>query len=725
MKYCYPFVLILFAVSSLQAAIVEYNLLLEEKTLDVTGEPVRAMMINGNIPAPQLHFTEGDTAVIRVTSHLSEDSSLHWHGLLVPNDQDGVPHVNTPPIKPGQTVTYTFPIRQQGTYWYHSHSVLQEQLGLYGAFIIQPKEKIVQVDRDIAVVVSDWTNQHPNDVLLDLRRNNEFQQRKKNNFPSVIEAFNKGGLGTLFSQSMHNMPLMDLSDIAYDHFLVNGKHDLSIDAKPGEIVRLRLINAATSTYFYIEYASGPLQVLSADGMDVEPVYLDRFLVSPAETYDFLITVPHHGSHEIRLTAQDVSGHTSIFIGQGEQQFAPDIPKPNLYAGHMSHGNMETAMNTDASGYETHQTTASAHSEHTQHPSPENKTTEKAHPGHAIHEHNDMDMPKKNSATAGPVNPRGDNEYPLAPYKHLRSIKNTVIHHEKPLREYDLILDGDMVRYVWTINGKTLDETDPIIIRSGERVRFHFENKSMMHHPMHLHGHFFRVINKHGDYSPLKHTLDIPPMSKATIEFEANEPGDWILHCHILYHMEVGMMLVIRYQDNPPSPHYHKPSVLKPMHNPKFFWGQASILTNMTNGFITLQNNRNTLNAIWEVGWQDTDQNRYKLLTDYERFITSQFSLFAGGRFDNERNAGVFGSNLLLPFFFELSTWINTDANIHVSLRKEIHLTKQLSIFGSGSYDTDTKWESSVGTAWYLDKHTSLILKWHSDYGFGVGARVNF
>jgi FtsP/CotA-like multicopper oxidase with cupredoxin domain len=302
-----------------------------EEKVNITGKSVTGMTINGGIPGPTLRFTEGDTAVMHVTNSMHVPTSIHWHGLLVPPDMDGVPFISFPPIKPGTTFTYRFPIRQTGTYWYHSHSGLQEQRGVFGAIVILPKEKRHGADKDHVVVLSDWTDQNPKEILRNLRRGSEFFGVRKKTAQSVLGAAKTGKLSEYFQREAMRMPAMDLADVAYDSFLVNGKPEEHLAAKPGATVRLRVIDGSASTFFHLSYAGGPMTIVGADGQPVEPVKMMKpILIGVAETYDVLVKVPANGAYEFRATAHDGSGHTSLWIGSGERKPASDLPKPFVY-----------------------------------------------------------------------------------------------------------------------------------------------------------------------------------------------------------------------------------------------------------------------------------------------------------------------------------------------------------------------------------------------------------
>ena len=484
----YPLLLVLWAPSS-QAKTVEYDLDITYETVNFTGKDVQAMTLNGTIPGPTLEFSEGDTVRVNVHNDMDVDTSIHWHGILLPNDQDGVPYITNWPIQPGETFTYEFPLRHTGTFWYHSHTRLQEQRGVYGVFVIHPRQERVSADREYVVVVSDWNDEDPQQVLRNLKKDGDYYALKKGTVQSWLKVLQYHAIGRRLRQSWTRMGPMDLSDVGYDRFLVNGKPVTTIgDAKPGERIRLRIVNTSASTYHYIEFAGGKMEVISADGTDVEPVKVDRLLMGVAETYDVIVTLPKSGAYELRATSQDGTGYASGFLGSGSQVLARDIPKPNpLLMDHsMDDGEMD-------------------HSEHggeMDHSMPSGGMDHSMHGGGMDH------------AAMG----HGGGRILQLDYSMLKAVESTQLPPENPERVVELELTGNMERYVWSFNGQTLSEADKILIRRGENVRFVFINRTMMHHPLHLHGHFFRVLNGQGDYSPLKHTVDVAPMARVEIEF---------------------------------------------------------------------------------------------------------------------------------------------------------------------------------------------------------------
>ncbi len=759
MHYRISFILVwLVLLSSTQALwskTVNYDLNLSEMTVNFSGKERRAMAINGSIPGPTLRFTEGDDAVIRVKNDLKEESSIHWHGILLPNDQDGVPHVNMSPIKPGEIREYRYRLRHSGTFWYHSHSGLQEQLGIYGSIVITPKGgERIKTDHDIVVVLSDWTNESPYNVLAQLRAGFEWQQIKKGTAQSIVGAIQRNALPDMIKRSMQRMPPMDFSDVGYDAFLANGKPAAEFPAKAGETVRLRLINASAASYYHIDYAGGPMKIIAADGTDVQPVATGRFLFAIAETYDLLVKVPQSGgAWELRATAQDGTGHSSLFIGRGERHAAADVPKPNVYKTMAGMGNMNGMSGmSDMQGMDHSSMAGMGEGDMT---APEPPMDHSAMAGMTGMkgmspsgpatkpdamanmkgmDHSAMQMPAKQQSSAAMkgmppmagMHGMDDPERPGSPYEKLRALSSTEISDSRPLREYTFRLRGDMIRFVWTLDGKTFTEADMINVRQGEKVRFTFINDSMMHHPMHLHGHFFRLVTSAGSLSPMKHTIDVPPMTSHTIEFAADEPGDWMMHCHVLYHLAIGMARVVHYEDAPPNPHL-MPGAMMTEHDPKLFFGEGVLLSQMTEGSISLENNRNGLMAHWQSRLGNGKDTDYELGIDYDRFFTSNFSTFASYEWSTgiNGNRGMFGTRYLLPFLIQSQASVDTDGDFRFTLSKVFPITARLSLFGRAQYDTKALWETTVGAEYFLHRNLSLVGQYHNQYGWGAGVGFRF
>lgn len=748
-------IFILLARAPVQAEIVEYNLTIARQEVNITGKPVVGMTINNSIPGPVLRFKEGDTARIHIHNEMSVETSIHWHGVLVPPDMDGVPYVSFPPIKAGTTFTYEFPIRQSGTYWYHSHTSLQEQSGVYGAIVIEPRQERLHPDRDYVILFSDWTDENPHEVIRTLKRGSEWYAIEKGTGQSILGAARLGMLVSYFKRELQRMPAMDISDVAYDRFLADGSPEISLEAKPGETVRLRIIDGSSTTYFHLEFAGGPMSIVAADGLDVEPVKEKRFLISVAETYDVLIQVPDSGAYEFRATAHDGSGYASVWIGSGDRHPAPEVPKPNLYQtmGDISLKSIFALTPAAVMGMSDHEVEAGRFDQpgmpdmgkmhgsgmHMNHDAPSMEDMD--HGDHIIEHIPQYRQSGKKYGTdfslfAADVSASKDLAIdgmnpgrPWPPYERLRSLKNTSFPNNKPVRDIRLTLDGDMERYVWFLNNKPLSESDSILIRKGEIARFIIINRTMMHHPMHLHGHFFRVVNGQGDCAPLKHTVNVAPMSTTVIEFDANELGDWFFHCHLLYHMKSGMARVVHYQDYILNPALAavRPKLYK---DSWYFWSRADILNNMTQGLFTLSSIRNILTAQWEAGWHGVDSTEWETVLTYDRYINRFFTVFAGvdllgmvNELDEAR--GVFGLRYLLPLNFESQAWVDTDGGARVNLGRIFQLTPRIALFGEAQYDTHDLWEGRAGLSYIISKAFSLIAQWHSDYGWGGGLRIRF
>jgi FtsP/CotA-like multicopper oxidase with cupredoxin domain len=506
--------IILFAHLQAQAATVEYDLTIAQQEINITGKSARGMTINGGIPGPTLRFKEGDVARIHVHNKMSVETSIHWHGLLVPPDMDGVPYVSFPPIKPGTTFTYEFPIRQSGTYWYHSHTSLQEQSGVYGSIVIEPLQNGSEPDHDYVVLLSDWTDENPYQVLRTLKRGSEWYALEKGSGQSIIGAARLGLLGNYFRRELQRMPPMDIADVAYDRFLANGEPESTLPAEPNETVRLRIIDGSATTYFHLEFAGGPMTIVAADGLDLQPVKENRFLIGVAETYDVLIVVPDSGAYEFRATAHDGSGYASVWIGSGERHPAPDVPKPNLYhtmhhfnlnqvfsltpagtmgmpdrkveagtfdkPGMMGMGSMDMGGMHGMESMDHGADAAKKKMEGMDHRPPA-EGGDRSHDAGMEMEHltsptegmdhadDSMPIPSQASRTgkkygtdfgflaadaSASKNLAVDGMDPIRPwppYAKLRATKPTAFSEDKPVREIRLTLDGDMERYVWFLN----------------------------------------------------------------------------------------------------------------------------------------------------------------------------------------------------------------------------------------------------------------------------------
>lgn len=732
----------LFITHSSYAKTVSYTLELREEVVNFTGKNVRALTVNHSLPAPTLEFEEGDDALITVVNHLKEDSSVHWHGLLVPNDQDGVPGVTGLPIKGGTSFTYRFPIKQSGTYWYHSHTGLQEQRGLYGAIVIHPKTEQVKADKEFVLVLSDWTDEDPEQVLRNLRTDGDYYALKKKTMVSWWDAITRKRFRDLMKIEKSRMGPMDLSDVGYDAFLSNGKKDLEFpNLQPGERLRLRVINAASSTYFHLGFAGGHMTVVSADGIDVDPIDVKQATIAVAETYDFIITVQNPGAFEFRATAQDVTGKTSLFIGNGQKVLAPNIPLPDLLKPmEMSHTSMGGMPGMEM-----------GHHDARTKPKKENPCPEGEH----WDEEMQMCMPdegavncpvgthwsaEEDQCVSNLCEPGQECNAPVLEPSLLASAQDTSLPPTWPTREIVLNLEGDMERYVWTINGKTLGEADKILVHKGENIRFKLVNTTMMHHPMHLHGHFFRVLNGREERSPLKHTVDVPPMGIVSIEFAANEEKDWIFHCHNLYHMASGMGRIVSYGD-PMASGTH--GSMSGTHGSKF--GHEKHLGERLMGKIdlTAQTNELSMNAsIFEahqilelnIEYQPHSKN-----TDFQLNYIRPQNQFKGNfvsvgvDLEHDREAVPYiiaGIRRMLPYLFNVKMGVMSTVrngahlSVYLAVDRKIQLTDRVTLNPSFELkDFQPKFRFNV--MYTVNPKTFVVGGYNSDnqsQPFGIGIR---
>ncbi len=326
----------------------EYTLTLRQEKVNMAGKEVMVMTINGSIPGPTLEFTEGEYAVVYVKNEMDVESSIHWHGLLLPNFYDGVPYLTTPPIEPGHTLKYEFAIKQSGTYWYHGHTMLQEQVGIFGAFVIHPKQETIEYDKELVLMLSDWTNEKPMKVLRNLKRGTEWYNYRKGTSTPLNQVIKEKALGAQFNFWKQRMEGADIADIYYPAFLINGKQSTEYpEFKAGDKVRLRIVDGGASTNFWITFGGGNPTLISADGIDVVPVQKENIFIAIAEAYDFIVTVPENGKIEFKISAQDGSGTASVFLGNGTAFKAPSVPKPDKIAMMKKMAKMDMKMGAHA------------------------------------------------------------------------------------------------------------------------------------------------------------------------------------------------------------------------------------------------------------------------------------------------------------------------------------------------------------------------------------------
>jgi CopA family copper-resistance protein len=717
---------------------VEYDLNIDYKDVNYTGKNATAIAINNGIAGPTLQFTEGDSAIIRIHNKLKTETSIHWHGLLVPNRQDGVSYLNTPPILAGETYTFRFPILQSGTYWYHAHNI-QEQIGLHGSIVIQRQKPKFKVDREVVLLISDWSDEGAGSIIKNLKRRNEWYSIRKNNIQSLDRIIKNKAVGAYLKQSFQRMPPMDISDIAYDKFFINGLITSSLeDLKPNERIRVRVINAGTSSYFNVNFAGGDMEMVANDGQDIQPIKVNHQLMGMGETFDFILTIPSDMAYEFRATAQDGSGFASFFMGKGMKMEAPTIPKPNLY----EMTRIMSSMNMNAMKMKgTHIKTFTSY---TQKEIP-NPNAHKAHDmkgmdmknmdsqKHDMKNMKDHDM--KNMDMSGAENKEGMDmdlgEYNTSNYQNLKSPEPIVFPENRPLREIRLELSGDMRRYIWGFNGKPMSREETINIKKGEIIRFNLVNTAMMFHPIHLHGHYFRVLNGQGEYSPLKHTVSLAPMESITIEFLADDEKDWIFHCHLLYHMALGMARVISYEGDTPDADIatmHPKFMASMNDNAYFTWGNIDV--GVTNNYLKINrsNNRNAFILASDANWKGD----YEIDLDYERYLTQYFRVFGGvdagnelflrksssdisSNIDSKIIRPVIGLRYLLPFLIDSEVKIDSKGNVRLQLSGQQRLTRRLGFEFEGQWLIEGYTRLHVGLDYVLTKNTSLFANYDTRY----------
>ncbi|MBS0470973.1 MAG: copper resistance system multicopper oxidase [Proteobacteria bacterium] len=583
-----------------------FDLTIGPQPINITGRPRIATAVNGSVPAPILRFREGDEVTINVTNHLDEPTSIHWHGVKLPNPMDGVPGLTFKGVMPGETFTYRFPIIQSGTYWYHSHSGMQEQTGLYGPLIFEPRLKeSYAFDRDYVVMLSDWTDEDPMTVVANLKQQGDYYNYGQRTLGTFVGDAKRMGLGPAIqdrlmwgNMRMSPTDIMDVTGSTYT-FLVNGQPPAAnwtgLFAK-GERIRLRFINGSSMSTFDVRIPGLMMTVVQADGTDVEPIDIEEFRIGVAETYDVIVTPKDADAYTIFAQAQDRSGFARATLASREGLAAavpPMDPRPMRSMTDMGMGsmNMEGMSDMDMSGS----------------PSPP-PPKPAAMPGMDMSRGNMPDMPgmsptppTSNGGMGGmdmskgtepmaampgmsmpgmtttpdsvPVsnadgvdpmtlkdNPAVDNVATdtknrlaeagdgldgngrrVLTYADLGALAKS--DNAAPTRAIEFHLTGNMERWMWGFDGKKFSQSGPIKVKLGERVRFTLINDTMMEHPIHLHGFLFQVENGK-DNPPFKHTVNVKPGEKMSFVFTADTPGNWAFHCHLLYHMEMGMFRTV-------------------------------------------------------------------------------------------------------------------------------------------------------------------------------------
>jgi CopA family copper-resistance protein len=582
------------------AAAGTYNLVVDQTTVNFTGKERRAMAINGSIPAPALRWREGEEVTINVTNKLKEDTSIHWHGIILPNDQDGVPGMTFAGIKPGETFTYRFTVKQSGTYWYHSHSGMQEAIGMYGPLLIEPaKPEAYRYDREYVVMLSDWKDEAPHRIMANLKKMGGYYNYNKRTLVDLFRDLGqangwndkKAVMADRLAWAQMRMEPTDLADVTGFTFLTNGhtpEQNWTALFKLGEKVRLRLINGSAMSYYDFRIPGLKMTVVQADGQDVEPVVVDELRIAVAETYDVIVE-PDNRAYTLFAESFDRTGYArgTLAPQAGMSAVIPQLREPQLltmadmgmdHGDHGSHGTDDKAASAHAGhaaaapqttgdhgaaydAHGSHGNPADAHAAHGASPS----MTMSHHGASNDHgRHAELDPTLQDHAAGhGQEMHSGHEEAPAmgSPSSHPghgastppvgRSLTYADLRasypkpeFREPDREIVIRLTGNMERFIWSINDKKFSEAPPIQLKLGERVRFKFVNETMMNHPMHLHGMWMEPVNGQGEQSPRKHVVNIAPGQTYYVDVNVDAPGDWAFHCHLMYHMDAGMFRMV-------------------------------------------------------------------------------------------------------------------------------------------------------------------------------------
>ena len=513
-----------------------FDLSIGETPMNFTGATRIAQTINGSIPGPTVRWREGDTVTMRVANRLAgEDTSIHWHGIILPAEMDGVPGLSFHGIRPGETFTYRFDVRQSGTYWYHSHSGFQEQRGIYGALVIEPRgEDPIKSDREHVIVLSDWTDEKPERVFAKLKKQSDYYNVNKRTLGDLLKDFRRIGVKDTIADRaawgemrMNPTDLADVTGATYT-YLMNGvtpNGNWTGLFKSGERVRLRFINGSAMTYFDVRIPGLKMTVVAADGLPVHPVTVDEFRIATAETFDVIVEPSGQDAFTIFAQAMDRTGYAAgtLAVREGLRPAVPALDARTLLTmSDMGHGD---------------------HSAHAGHNMPGMSTP--AHPAsEAGNPLVDMQTAMAMSRLDDPGIGLRDNGRRVLTYSDLGSTFPDPDGRE-PARTIELHLTGHMEKFAWSFDGIKFSDAEPLRLTYGERLRIVLVNDTMMTHPIHLHGMWSDVENDAGDFMVRKHTVDMPPGSRRTYRVTADALGRWAYHCHLLFHMEAGMFREVR------------------------------------------------------------------------------------------------------------------------------------------------------------------------------------
>ncbi|WP_434561626.1 copper resistance system multicopper oxidase [Pseudomonas sp. Z5-35] len=520
----------------------EFDLFIGESPVNFTGSPRTAQTINGGIPGPLLRWREGDTVTLRVRNRLEDTTSIHWHGILLPANMDGVPGLSFKGIEPGGVYVYQFKVRQNGTYWYHSHSGFQEQSGVYGPLVIDAKEpEPFQYERDYVVMLTDWTDEDPTDILRKLKKQSDYYNYNKRTVGDFIDDVGKNGWGATMADrkmwaemKMNPTDLADVSGATYTYLMNGQAPDMNWTGlfKPGERIRLRFINGSSMTYFDVRIPGLKMTVVASDGQYVTPVSVDELRIAVAETYDVIIE-PTQEAYTLFAQSMDRTGYArgTLATKAGLSVPVPPLdPRPlvtmdDMGMGGMDHGSMPGMDHSQMQG-----------DSMLSHPD-----TEKDNP--LVDMQAMSAKPKLDDPGMGLRN----NGRKVLTYSDLRSTFPDPDGRE-PGRTIELHLTGHMEKFAWSFNGVKFSDAAPLLLKYGERLRIVLINDTMMTHPIHLHGMWSDLEDENGQFMVRKHTIDVPPGSRRSYRVTADALGRWAYHCHLLFHMEMGMFREVRVQE---------------------------------------------------------------------------------------------------------------------------------------------------------------------------------
>ena len=537
-----------------------FDLSIGETPVNFTGSPRTAYTVNGSLPAPTLRFREGDTVTLRVANTLAdEDASIHWHGILLPANMDGVPGLSFHGIRPGEHYLYRFDVRQSGTYWYHSHSGFDEQKGIYGALVIDPAEpSAVKYDREYMIVLSDWTDEDPRRVFAKLKKQSDYYNVNRRTVGDFIRDVRQHGLSQTLADRrlwggmrMNPTDLADVTGATYT-YLMSGTTPAGNWTglfTPGERVRLRLINGSAQSYFDVRIPGLELTVVAADGQDVRPVQVDELRIATAETYDVVVEPSGQEAFTIFAQSLDRTGYAAgtLAVRPGLRAQVPTLDAPQLLTmADMGHGPLE--QEDPHAGHDMPAPPATPADPHAGHDMEKMSTAAQAHPeterGNPLV---DMQATMPMARLDDPGVGLRRNGRRVLTYADLRSSFEDPDGRE-PSRTLELHLTGHMEKFAWSFDGVKFSDAEPVRLKYGERVRIVLVNDTMMSHPIHLHGMWSDLENDAGEFLVRKHTIDMPPGTKRSYRVRADALGRWAFHCHLLYHMESGMFREVRVEE---------------------------------------------------------------------------------------------------------------------------------------------------------------------------------